>query len=184
MWVLSRCDSLSTSDTAIYPVNSMHQPEHSALSVPSFSEQGEHASAAAGDVRLEEKSIRRLVDPPWASQDIKHYLGGVSPARKLEIASTMFVCALALVCCLTARGQIEKLTETNYRLQGANEQLQKSLHAAESSPSSLQLARLLSENSSQNLRIYELTRQNARLAQQLGNQQMVGPEGPLQQKEP
>jgi hypothetical protein len=95
----------------------MHQTDFSALSAPVSTESADPAAPSA-EVCLEEKSITRLVDPPFFSMDIKHLIAsGRLDKRKIEVASMVVVCVLALFCCLFAKGQNDKLAEENARLQ-------------------------------------------------------------------
>jgi hypothetical protein len=95
----------------------MHQTDFSALSAPVNTESADPAAPSA-EVCLEEKSITRLVDPPFFSMDIKDLIAsGRLDKRKIEVASMIVVCVLALFCCLFAKGQNDKLIEENARLQ-------------------------------------------------------------------
>jgi hypothetical protein len=88
----------------------------SGLTGPVNSEAAEPV-ASAKEVRLEEKSITRLVDPPFFSTDTKELtLSGRLNKRTIEMTCSIVVCLLAFCCCLFAKGQNDRLEAELARL--------------------------------------------------------------------
>jgi hypothetical protein len=90
--------------------------DYSRLSGPADAEAAEPV-VSAQEVCLEEKSITRLVEPPFSAFDIKALIvSGRLNTRTIEMTCTVFVCLLALCCCLFAKGQNDKLEAETTRL--------------------------------------------------------------------